>query len=641
MSHTLIGRALALSWLLSAAIIGIYAIEAVSGALGATYLIAVTLLQATLLMIPLFVLHHVHKKFGWTWLAWLICSLSFALIAILLGNYKLHSMYNFFVDGFVINLVTTPGGIDALGLSPSFYNSAAIALCVGAVAYALAIRYLPLERATNIRLRKTFLIPVFLLLFTTEALGYAWASYTSRAEVLSVASRVVWHIPVTARSFFKNMGVEAPDPNFAGLGKKFSGQFSYPAVQMPTHATNTPYNIVWLTCESLRNDMLSPQIMPYTYAFAGENAWYKSHYSGSNGTRMGMFSQFYGLYPSYWADVLRERQSPAIIDTLLVNHYDMKAFTSARFTYPEFDKTIFSKLAPEQLQEFHEGKGWERDEKNTRDIVRHIENMSAKGTPFFTFMFFESAHANYYFPDSYAIEEDYLNDFDYLSVDIEENIQGIKNRYINASHYLDSRLGLVLDALKEQDLYDNTIVIITGDHGEEFMEKGRWGHNSTFVQEQIRVPLVIHIPGQKPTIYEHMTSHLDIPATLFSALGYNIDPRLYSFGQNLIADDYQRSYTVLGDWHGNALVTANTKFILSLKSSMNGMALSTIDDVEPESGDVSTADRAALAQFIRETPRFYEGSSSFKQNSAVAARYVEQFGDHRLAHRSTPAVDPG
>ena len=233
MSHTLIGRALALSWLLSAAIIGIYAIEAVSGALGATYLIAVTLLQATLLMIPLFVLHHVHKKFGWTWLAWLICSLSFALIAILLGNYKLHSMYNFFVDGFVINLVTTPGGIDALGLSPSFYSSAAIALCAGAVAYALAIRYLPLERATNIRLRKTFLIPVFLLLLTTEALGYAWASYTSRAEVLSVASRVVWHIPVTARSFLKTWVLRRQTQTLRAWVKSSQGSFLTPPCRCP------------------------------------------------------------------------------------------------------------------------------------------------------------------------------------------------------------------------------------------------------------------------------------------------------------------------------------------------------------------------------------------------------------------------
>ena len=66
----------------------------------------------------------------------------------------------------------------------------------------------------------------------------------------------------------------------------------------------------------------------------------------------------------------------------------MKAITSARFTYPEFDKTIFSTFEPEQLQEFREGKGWQRDRKNTQDLVAFLESNKEKNTPFFGFMFF-------------------------------------------------------------------------------------------------------------------------------------------------------------------------------------------------------------------------------------------------------------
>ena len=320
MSNTLIGRALTLTWLLSIALIGVYASEAVHNAIGAVYLLAVTVLQASMLMIPLFILQLLHRRTGKRWLAAIIYLLSFGLIVLLASNYKLHSMYNFFIDGFVINLMTTPGGIDALGLSPSFYSSAAIALGLGAFLYALTVRFVPLERALNFHSKRLFLSLGFLLLFTGEALSYAWASYTSAGEILSVSSKVVWHIPVTARSFFKNLGIAEPDSQLKGMGRNFSGQFSYPAVQIPIGAAPTPYNIVWLTCESLRHDMLDARIMPKTHAFAEKNTWFKSHYSGSNGTRMGMFSQFYGLYPSYWTNALHEQKSPAIIDTLIANN---------------------------------------------------------------------------------------------------------------------------------------------------------------------------------------------------------------------------------------------------------------------------------------------------------------------------------
>jgi len=115
-------------------------------------------------------------------------------------------------------------------------------------------------------------------------------------------------------------------------------------------------------------------------------------------------------------------------------------------------------------------------------MLDFIENADA---PFFSFMFFESAHANYYFPEDSVIEPDYIGDFNYLTVDIEQQIERIRARYLNAVHHLDSQLARVFDTLQTQGLLENTIVIVTGDHGEEFMENGRWGHNSTFSQQQI------------------------------------------------------------------------------------------------------------------------------------------------------------
>src|SRR5690606_33350712 len=125
---------------------------------------------------------------------------------------------------------------------------------------------------------------------------------------------------------------------------------------------------------------------------------------------------------------------PLLLDTLQASDYDLMAYTSSRFSYPEFDKTIFAGFADSQLQSYTEGDGWQRDRKNVTDLLSHIT--SAK-SPFFTFMFFESAHANYYFPEESIIEPNYLEDFNYLTVDVEEDIELIRARYINANHHLD------------------------------------------------------------------------------------------------------------------------------------------------------------------------------------------------------------
>ena len=67
-------------------------------------------------------------------------------------------------------------------------------------------------------------------------------------------------------------------------------------------------------------------------------------------------------------------------------------------------------------------------------------------------------------------------------------IDALLNRYTNAAHWIDYQIGRVLDEIEAQGLLENTVVIVTDDHGEEFMEKGAWGHNSGFVEEQIHAP---------------------------------------------------------------------------------------------------------------------------------------------------------
>jgi len=62
--------------------------------------------------------------------------------------------------------------------------------------------------------------------------------------------------------------------------------------------------------------------------------------------------------------------------------------------------------------------------------------------------------------------------------------------------YVDYWLGELIDGLRERGLYDETIVVLTSDHGEEFLEHGGLEHSFSYYEEMLRVPLIVRVPGE-------------------------------------------------------------------------------------------------------------------------------------------------
>ena len=154
----------------------------------------------------------------------------------------------------------------------------------------------------------------------------------------------------------------------------------------------------------------------------------------------------------------------------------------------------------------------------------------------------QTDNVKHYYPDHCVI-----NNLDDLVKEPLQRIDSIKNRYINSVHHLDMQYGRIFDYLKTHQLLDNTIVILIGDHGEEFMEHGFWGHNSTFVDQQIRTPLVIYVPGMKPLVSDQVTSHMDVIPTIMPKLGVSNPTSDYALGYNLLSGE-KRHYTYCSDW---------------------------------------------------------------------------------------------
>ena len=232
--------------------------------------------------------------------------------------------------------------------------------------------------------------------------------------------------------------------------------------------------------------------------------------------------------------------------------------------------------------------------------------------PFMSFFFFESTHARYFFPDSAVIARPYLENVDYSKMSrasLAPQIDQLLNRYTNASHWLDMQLGRIYDGLERQGLMDNTIIIVTGDHGEEFLENGFWGHNSSFVEQQIRTPMVMWMPGMPHADIDRVTSHLDVGTTLLQTLGAPKDATTYSLGRSLF-DTTTRPYVVSSDWHSISVITDDMKYRIPYDNrGVDHWAPTRMNDTpysSQEAAAVLTAKRALILEAIRDCTKFMQ-----------------------------------
>jgi arylsulfatase A-like enzyme/uncharacterized membrane protein YbhN (UPF0104 family) len=119
----------------------------------------------------------------------------------------------------------------------------------------------------------------------------------------------------------------------------------------------------------------------------------------------------------------------------------------------------------------------------------------------------------------------------------------MRELYDGEIRFTDAHIGKVEAKLRELGLWDDTMIVITADHGEEFHEHGGWWHGTTLYEEQIHVPLLVKWPkgkvGAPPRAGDHPVRHLDIAPTLLMLAGATIPPAMQ--GTDLAVPMAQRS----------------------------------------------------------------------------------------------------
>jgi arylsulfatase A-like enzyme len=165
----------------------------------------------------------------------------------------------------------------------------------------------------------------------------------------------------------------------------------------------------------------------------------------------------------------------------------------------------------------------------SKDATLYIKDHAKDQHPFFLMIAFGPPHNPYY-----EAPEPYKNRYDPLKIKLRVNVPDSMQQQVRkdqAAYYsqmtaIDDQIGKIITTLKQQGIYDNTILIFTSDHGELMGSHGSYRKQQPY-DESIRVPLLIHYSGKnriKPGNYPAMINAEDIMPTLLGLSAVKIPP---------------------------------------------------------------------------------------------------------------------
>ncbi|EHD0098945.1 DUF3413 domain-containing protein [Vibrio vulnificus] len=440
-------------------------------------------------------------------------------------------------------------------------------MVIGGVALLLAAQWWTIRWLENgapvraLKLGRKFALLTFAALLATNAI-HIWAAAHAYQPVTTVKRYLPLFYPATADKFMRKQGwvdEEALERQKA-LAFKRKNDLNYPLAPLQTQPVEKPLNIMLLVVDSWRADTFNADNTPNMWKYAQSGVVFNNHIATGNATRTGIFGLFYGIPGTYWHGFLANQQSPVLIDRLQALDYQLGIFTAAQLRKPEFNQTVFTKV--ENLRIGSRG-NWpsELDADLTQDWLAWYDQRD-KSKPTFSFLFYDAPHG-YDFPADFEPKyEPMLKEVNYLKLNNDTDPTPFFNRYKTSVRYVDSMATKVLNKLKESGDLENTLVIITGDHGQEMNDNklNFWGHNSNFTDAQVNVPFAIFGPGVDPAKMqwstEALTSHQDVVPTLMKHyLGVTNDVKDYSVGEDLLGDAVKRDWIISSNYSGYAIIT--------------------------------------------------------------------------------------
>jgi len=240
------------------------------------------------------------------------------------------------------------------------------------------------------------------------------------------------------------------------------------------------------------------------------------------------------------------------------------------------------------------------------NIIANMKNITADGNPTFFYFHFMSTHAlGKMYPENNFFKPYKI---DRKQVQINSNNELIINRYDNKIIQFDSLIKELYYLLSENGFLENSIMIITSDHGEPLYEKGYYRHGHSVYYNDINVPFIIidHIQQRNfPNYSPFMATHLDIAPTILDLLGLPV-PNFWE-GQSIF-ENRKSKYTFHHEREYYSVIeTDNTKifqYIYNKKSKADEL-YNLVDDPTQKMDIIRSFDKIMLANLRSELSNYF------------------------------------
>jgi len=176
----------------------------------------------------------------------------------------LYDLYAFHINGFVWNLITTPGGIESLGADQT--NISLVLTYVFVLASVHITAVLLAYKINYVFIAARYVLVIFLFLTLTERVMYGYSQAQLYGPVLERGDSMALYQPMTMRGLLKQLGVEVKKVHTVKM-LQGEGDLTYPKHSLKIDKIEKPFNIIMLVSESMRWDLLTPEIMPNMSSF--------------------------------------------------------------------------------------------------------------------------------------------------------------------------------------------------------------------------------------------------------------------------------------------------------------------------------------------------------------------------------------
>ncbi|HEO72341.1 MAG TPA: hypothetical protein ENN80_13865, partial [Candidatus Hydrogenedentes bacterium] len=401
---------------------------------------------------------------------------------------------------------------------------------------------------------------------------------------------------------------------------------SEPAIAFEPQVQSQGPNIILVAVDALRADALTlydanaEAKTPRVDAFRQDGVLFPNSFVQSTWTKPSFATLFSGLYPEAHTATTKVSALPKDIDTVAEILYSGGYYTKGFSNNPnimsvfDFDQGFvdYTDLKPDV---YYFGATYSASKLSLYEVLRKgKQRISAKfsnklvvsefyqpaedvtrealdwldgdpvpqGVPFYLFLHYMEPHDPFMVagPPGSSVRTPRVG---YARARMEHPdpklAEAMRQAYNDDIEYMDIHIGALFDGLKERGLYDNSLIVFTSDHGEEFYDHKGWWHGQTLYDELMLVPLVIKLPGnarageQNP----YFARQVDIPATFLHSAGLEQPEAMR--GKPLFAEDNTDANTDTSfvyaevDFEGNdlqAVRTYDAKIIRANEDSTRG-----------------------------------------------------------------------